>query len=133
RTHADFDAIGLKCVHHSCLMLGYAWQLENVATEARFFLVDDHALAVRVMVRNSAPLPRSVDLHIVCDEAGDSPERHALAGETKLKGQLAPGEDRRLIAVLARGANAQAHAAMALASVEDAYQRILQEDATFLA
>lgn len=154
RTRADFDALGAKCTIHTCLMLGYTWRLDGVITEARFFLVDDNALCVRATVRNSSPTPRRSDLRIIYDESGDPPDDHILVGDTVLGDDLEPGDERRLVAVLVRGAAAGAHGEAAPASApmaktgssddadsrrtvqarsETAYEHVLREDAAFLA
>jgi hypothetical protein len=133
RSRADFDAIGMTCRYHTCLMLGYAWDVDRLVVEAYFFLVDDNALAVRLTARNTDLDARHVDLRIVQDESGNPPERHALVGATAFEAKLAPGEERRLVAVLARGPDAYARAIAALAQAEAAFARVQQDDQAFLA
>jgi hypothetical protein len=136
RERGDFDAIGLTCRYHTCLMIGYAWRADGVAVEASFFLVDHDALAVRLVTRNTAAATRRVTIRIGHDEHGSPPEHHVLVGPTSLETDLGPGERQQVVAVLARGRtpdSAQDHGEAALAQVDTAYARVIAEDADFLA
>jgi hypothetical protein len=134
-TRSDFNAIGLTCRYHTCLMLGYEWRIDGVAFEARFFLVDDDALAVRLIARNSGRVSRRASVQIAVDEQGGPPGSHLLVGHRSLEADLAPGERRQVLAVLARGSDtaaASAHGQSALAAAEAAYADVLAEDTAFL-
>jgi mannosylglycerate hydrolase MGH1-like protein len=132
-SRADFEAIGARCKYHTCDMLAYAWQADGIEVQAEFFLVDEDALALRLTARNTALARRRIHVDIVLDHAGQPPERHLLLGATSLVAALAPGEERRCLAVLARGSDAEAHGARALENAEPAAAHIREEDADFLA
>jgi hypothetical protein len=136
RTRAEFDAIGLRCGHHTCLIVGYTWQLDRVKVQACFFLVEPNALCLRIAVHNTAAEPRGVSLRIVQDEAGPPPDHHVMVGSTSIEAQFAPDETRQLIAVLARGDSpelAHVRAERALTRAETVNAELLAEDAAFLA
>jgi len=132
KSRTDFAAIGLTCHAHTSELIGYRWRVDGADLEAHFFLADDGALAVRVVARNTAAEPRRLDLNVIADIDGTLPEPHALAGQTALDGDLAPGELRTLIAVLARGEDAAEHASRALTRVGSEFERIGAEDEGFL-
>jgi mannosylglycerate hydrolase MGH1-like protein len=128
RSRADFDAIGTVCHHHTSLMLGYHWRTDGLTAEAHFFLVNDEALAVRATLRNATLEQRHADLRVVFDQHGQLPEPHVLAGHTTLDAHLAPGEERRLVAVLVRGSAEEPP----IAQVDAAYRGARREDRAFL-
>jgi hypothetical protein len=135
-SRADFDAIGLTCHHHTCQLITYAWRTDAVAVEASFFLVDDDALAVRLVAHNTAAASRHVSLRIAHDLQGSPPDHHALAGPSALEVDLGPDERHQAVAILARAASADAaqhRGAAALAQSEAAYARVVAEDAEFIA
>ncbi|MBV9597068.1 MAG: hypothetical protein JOZ87_09390 [Chloroflexi bacterium] len=134
RSRADFDAIGLACRHHSCLIVAYAWRLNGMSVDACFFLAADDALALRITVLNTALESRAVDLRVMALHDGTPPGGHALAGATSLAVSMAPGEQRQVVAVLGRGkdrASADAEARRASADADTTYARLLDEDAAF--
>lgn len=136
RTRADFDAIGLVCRHHTCLIFGCEWQVNGVRVDVRFFLASDDALALRLSALNTSLERRTVDLKVVRVEAGTPPGEHDVVGPTSLTTRLEPGEHRQLIAVLGRGfdtATASHQARGALTTAEATYARLLDEDDTFAA
>lgn len=113
RTRADFAAVGLTSRHHTSEMLGFDWP----GTAARFFLVDDDALAVR--------LDRQIDISVVQHAQGELPLRHAL---------LTRHTATTIWAVLARAATehqAHEHARAALDRAEQRYEEILDADTAF--
>jgi hypothetical protein len=63
-TRADFTAIGLTSRYHSCLILGFDWQIDGVQATARFFLANDHALCLRLSVVNTASEARRVQIDL---------------------------------------------------------------------
>jgi hypothetical protein len=135
QSRADFDAIGLTCRHHTCLLITYAWRVDRVVVEASFFLVDEGALAVRLELHNTAADPRHVSTGIAYDEQGSPPDHHVLVGPTAVELDLPPGERRQAVAVLVRAAcvdAAQQRGASALAEADAAYDRVVAEDAAFL-
>ena len=133
RTRADFDAIGLNSRHHSCLIFGCDWQHDGVSVDARFFLIDEDNLCLRVGVVNRAAADRRATLTIVDHIEGNPPELHVLAGPKELDVTLGAGESHHLTSVLARGVEAQANAPRALQNAESTYARLLAEDAAFAA
>jgi hypothetical protein len=132
---SDFARGQLRSRHHTCLIAGYDWAASNVEAEARCFLADDDALAVRVTVRNASAAPREVQLRIVqYVEGGRPPEAHELVGATSLAAQLAPGESGELRGVLGRAGTPEAahdHAAAARPRAATVYQWLLDEDDAF--
>lgn len=134
RTRAEFAAIGVACRYHSCLIFGVDWHVGGVQVEARFFLVDDDAVCVRVTARATTAEPGHVSLALVSQVAGGAPSAHALTGETSLDLTLDPAEERRGVAVLGRGPSADAArevASRALDQAERAYEQCLADDARF--
>jgi hypothetical protein len=134
RTRADFDSIGLVCRLHSCHVFGVEWQLDGVHVDARFFLVDEDALCLRLSATNAAAGTRDLDLRVVQSEDGELPEPHVRVGPSALQGPLAPAEQRTLVAVLARDrseASARAHGSRALAHAEAAHVQLLEQDRVF--
>jgi hypothetical protein len=131
---ADFQSVGITCTHHTCLLIAYAWRVDRVAVEASFFLVDDDALAVRLVAHNTAADARPVSIGIACDEQGSPPDRHVLVGPTSIEVELPPGERIQAVAVLGRAASADAaqqRGAVALARAGAAYDRVVAEDREF--
>jgi hypothetical protein len=131
RTRAEFDAIGLVSRYHSCLVFGCEWQANNIFVEARFFLVNDDALCVRVTATNSGTAARSADIRVVQYIEGTPPTRgpHNLAGATSLDGPLDPGETRRILVVLTRDGPGPD----ALGEADQTLARLEEEDARFFA
>lgn len=128
KSRADFAAVGLICHSHTCQLIGYRWRSDDVEVDVCFFLVDDNALAARVLARNTSLQDQRIDLEIRAEIDGNPSQQHVLVGETALDHDLAPGEERSLVAVLARG-----HAAAAaLGQIESAFDRVRGEDAAFL-
>ena len=127
------EAIGARCTYHTCDMLAYAWQTDGADIQAEFFLVGDNALAVRLTARNTADANRQIHLQVASDLDGPLPEPHVFVGADSLVAELAPGEQRRCVAVLARGEHAERHGARALENAESAVARVRDEDETFLA
>jgi hypothetical protein len=130
-TRAEFDAIGLRCTYHSCLLIAYQWQVDGVRVEAHFFLAGDDSLAVRVVARNTAATTRALDLKIVADIQDDPPGQYVLQGATSLETTLGPGVQREAVAVLGRDGASDAEAA--LRHAEPAFERVEQEDREFFA
>jgi hypothetical protein len=124
RTRADFAAVGYRCHHHSSLVFGCEWKLDGVAVEAMFFLAGDDSLCARLTATNTAREPRDTKVALVPHLDGEPPGEYVLIGETSLDVTLAPGESRRVVALLSRGARV-------LGDVESAYQQRLTEDASF--
>ena len=136
RTRADFDAIGLTCSHHTCLIFGCEWQLDDVRVDVRFFLASDDALALRLTALNTSLDTRGVDLTVVAERSGTPTGAHVLIGPSSLTTRLAPGEQRQIITVLGRGADdesARLAGMRALSSAEATYARLLDEDDAFAA
>jgi hypothetical protein len=134
RTRADFDAVGLACRYHSCLVFGCEWRLGGIHFDARLFLIDDNALCARVTVTNTNPEPRRVDLRIVPVIDGSLPLAHVLVGATSLDVTLAPSQERRLTAILGRDHGqraAKATAEWAQARADTTYAGLLETDARF--
>jgi hypothetical protein len=136
RTRADFDAIGMVCRYHSCLIFGVEWQFDAVHVEAHYFLSNENSLCVRVSATNTGAESRRIALTVVRHAEGEPPSSHVLAGTTTLEGDLPPGEQRWLSAVLGRGADMESASARASESVvgtEVAYAELQAEDARFFA
>ncbi len=134
RTRADFDAIGLVCSYHSCLIVGCEWQHNGVHVEARWHLIGDDALCARVTATNVATEPRSVRVDVLRVRDGSPPGQHVLVGPTSLAATLSAGEQRQLVAVLGRAAatsGATTAATNALRDAEAAHARLLEDDAAF--
>jgi hypothetical protein len=149
RGRADFDALGLTSRYHSCLVFGFDWQIDGLQVEARFFLVDQDALGLRLQVVNTKVEGRRVQLGLigwVDDEvvqAGrwpsltEPPTVHAIVASQNrahVNGDLGPGESWQVLAVLTRGPSLAAAAAAAVAALDaapDTLSRLLDEDATF--
>ncbi|HEX8968790.1 MAG TPA: hypothetical protein VF937_12970, partial [Chloroflexota bacterium] len=136
RMRGDFDAIGLRSRYHSCLIFGCGWETNGVHVEARFFLASDDALCVRLEVGNTAAGSRQVSVNVRRQVDGEPPCAHAVSGSTSSRLVLRAGEERRLVTVLGRGADAEIalrRAESAAAISEEVYARLLAEDARFLA
>ncbi len=145
RTRADFAAIGLVSRYHSCLIFGVEWQVDGIRVDARYFLADEDALAVRVVVENHALGARQVAVSVIGQVDAkavhtvvltDTPCPHVALGVEHAQRRLEPGERRTILAVLARGAEADAaltKGRAALASAEAVYRQLLIEDAEFYA
>jgi hypothetical protein len=152
RTRADFDAIGMTSRYHSCLIFGFAWQIDGVLVEARFFLANDHALCVRLGVINRASEPRRVQIDVCAWLDGntvpppsgnepwvltDIPSSHLVvgpAGGSVVNVEVGPGSRLQWLSVLARGSEidvARATATTALLEAETTFERLLAEDAQF--
>ena len=129
RTRADFDAIGLRCAYHSCLIIGCQWQLDGVKVKAHFYLASDDALAVNVTAENTAAAPRPVNLQVVPDLDGVPPGKHVLVGPTSLETSLAPTDRRNLVTLLTR----DAPNTVAVRDAELAFDRHRAEDQRFFA
>jgi hypothetical protein len=132
RTRADFDAIGLVCRQHTCLIFGCEWLLNGVRVEICFYLVNDDALAARLTATNTKSEHRPVDVRLVQVQDGAPPGRYQLLGTPALNGTLAPGEQRQIVVVLARS-QAAARALADPADAEATYARLLDADAAFAA
>ena len=146
RTRADFDRIGLTSRYHSCLILGFDWQIDGVQVEARFFLAADHALCARLSVTNHARGPRVVQIGLYAwlDDATEepwllteTPFAHVVlrpSGGGGVNAELAPGLVVRVLSVLARGAGLDAAVttgSAAMSHAEASFERLLAEDARF--
>jgi hypothetical protein len=149
RGRADFDALGLTSRYHSCLIFGFDWQIDGLQVEARFFLVDQDALGLRLQVVNTAVEGRRVQLGLigwVDDQVVEAdrwpsltepPTVHAIVvfeNGPDLDVDLDPGESRQVLAVLTRGpsrAAVSAAAVAALGAATDTLPRLLEEDAVF--
>jgi hypothetical protein len=129
RGRADFDAIGLVCRQHTCLIFGCEWLQDGVRIEVSFYLVDDDALAARLTATNTASEPRDTSVKLVRVQDGRPPGQHRLAGTTSLITTLASDEERTIVAVLARTIEASRF----LAAAEMTYAQLLDEDAAFAA
>ncbi|HET6319306.1 MAG TPA: hypothetical protein VFG86_22855 [Chloroflexota bacterium] len=121
RTRADFAAVGLTSRYHSANMLGFDWRADGLEVAARFFLVDEDALAARL------DAPAQHDVTFV---------RHAQGEPTDLAHVLVLAEGNPRWAVLARAQTQEAarqHAQVALGHAEERYRELLAEDAAFTA
>jgi hypothetical protein len=131
---ADFDAVGLTCDYHSCLIFGCWWQVNDVRVEARWFLVDDDALGIRVTAENVGASTRQLDVRVVAEVVGEPPPEHVLAGLSSLQGSIGPGEARIAFAVLGRAEEieaARSRAEAALARADAAYVQHEDDDTVF--
>jgi hypothetical protein len=146
RTRGDFEAIGLTSRYHTASILGFDWYVDGLQVEARFFLLEDDTLCLRLVLRNTALNARRGEIRIVERVQGEPPEIHTLVGSTAVEATLAPSEERTAYAVLTRGASlpwrAASHppmemasrpgeAAEAVARCESAYNVALAEDQQF--
>jgi hypothetical protein len=122
----DFAAMGLTSRYHSALIMGVDWQFDGIQFEARFFLVDADSLAARVEVRNTTVDARSTSLTLRPDttDAATTPS-HSFAHDGSLAVSLAPGERRRVRALLTRGS------ARSLSDLDVTLARLEQQDARF--
>jgi hypothetical protein len=126
RTWGEYQAVGMVCRHHTSLMLGYEWYLAGIRIEARFFLVDPEALALRLVATNTSPFAREVDVTVHHVSDGNPPGGHALAGGGSLGGRVGPGEVRNVVAVLSRDGSSRGET-----EIEAAYANAQSEDAAF--
>ncbi|MBV9578656.1 MAG: hypothetical protein JO057_08715, partial [Chloroflexi bacterium] len=134
RTRADFDAVGLVCRHHSCLIVGYQWQVAGVHVEVRFFLAAEDVLAAQVTAANTSGVAHDVKIDLVHVQDGAPPGRHELLGTLSLSRSLAPTEQRSIVGVLARATDAELArnlATRALTAADTTYTRLVDEDAAF--
>ena len=107
-TRADFEAIGLTSRYHTSSILGFDWRVDGLVVEARFFLMDDDSLCVRLTARSHAVESRRLDVRFVDHVEGEPPEAHTRRGPTRMEATLAPGEERRAYAAVTRGATSSA-------------------------
>ncbi len=134
RTRAEFDAIGLACRYHTCLMFGCEWQHDGVHVDVQWFLVGDDALCARVTAINQMPDPRAVHVDLVRSREGSPPGQFVLLGATSVRATLRPGEQRRITAALGRAVStsgATTAATRALAEADAVFEQLLEQDAAF--
>jgi hypothetical protein len=156
QTRSDFEAFELTSRYHSCLIFGFDWQIGDVSVDARYFLVGEDALCLRVMARNRASSLRRVKLDVVgwldadgvAQPASDrpwllsgTPEVHAIVtdkdhGGSRLDEDVPAGAAASLSVVLSRGSDlttALENGSNALGRSEDAFAELLAVDAAFYA
>src|SRR5262249_53033276 len=104
RSRGDFAVVGLTSRYHSSNVLGFDWRGDGLDVAARFFLVDNDALAARVEVRNTTLEPRPPDIRPAQHAHGDLPRQHVLVASPEQPELLEPGARRLSWAVLARAA-----------------------------
>jgi len=134
RSRGELTVVGLTSHYHSSNVLGFDWRGDGLDVAARFFLVDNDALAARVEVRNTTLEPRPPDIRPAQHVHGDLPRQHVLLASPEQPGLLEPGARRLSWAVLARAATeatAQQHAAQTLRVAEERYHELLRQDAAF--
>ena len=111
RTRAEFDALGLTSTYHSCLILGFDWRSDEVQVTARFFLVTDDALCVRLEILNSGVHRRAIDLTLgkrVWPSDASVPVPARLRGRRTHAAGAGTRANEVRVAVLGRGADAAA-------------------------
>jgi hypothetical protein len=156
QTRSDFEAFELTSRYHSCLIFGFDWHIGDVSVEARYFLVGEDALCVRVSAKNQAGEPRRVNIDVVgwLDADGvlqvgsnqplvlsRTPEVHAIVGENDRGGadfndDIPSGGARCLSVVLSRGRDldtALDSGSKALGRAVTAFGDLLAADAAFYA
>jgi hypothetical protein len=103
RTRAEFQAIGMTSRYHTSAMIGFDWRNDGLQVEARFFLVDDDALCIRLEVRNAATDTRHVSVRLVEHHEGEPPGQRAVVGPDGLDRELDPDETLLSHTVYSRG------------------------------
>jgi Mannosylglycerate hydrolase MGH1-like glycoside hydrolase domain len=135
RSRAEFDALGLTSGYHSALILGFDWHSGGVVVEARYFLVDDDALGVRVRLTNTHRNAHKIDITLALRTWGSPPLAHVFASSAAPSEiELEPGASRLVVAVLARGDSeqgARARATAALQTVEARFAQLRAQDDAF--
>ena len=134
RTRADFDAIGVVCRYHTCLIFGCEWRHNGVRVEVQWYLAGDNALCARVVASNQMLEPRAVHVELVRTDEGSPPGHYALLGASSLRAMLGAGEQRDIVVALGRApssSGARSAATRALSQAESTRRRLLDEDAAF--
>src|SRR5919202_6842912 len=95
RSRADFDAIGVTSRYHTCAIMGFDWRTAGAEVEARFFLVDEDSLCVRLTLRRESMDSRRTDIRVVEHIEGNPPQSHRVAGAIAIDVPIAPTQDPR--------------------------------------
>ena len=126
RTRADFDAIGLTSRYHTSSILGFDWRVDAVEVEARFFLIDEDSLCLRLSVQSVSSGARRVEVRVVERIEGNPPDSHTLQSAPTVAADAAA--PRRSYAILTRAREPPGNDA-----AETAYQHLLANDRAFAA
>ena len=60
----DYGSCGLHSSYHTKNVLRYDWKWEDVLFSASWYLIDEHALACRLEMKNTADQPRNITVHV---------------------------------------------------------------------
>ena len=129
RSRADFDAIGVTSRHHTSAIMGFDWRTAGAEVEARFFLVDDDSLCVRLNVRRQSTDSRRMDIRVIERIEGEPPHSHRVEGAIAIDVPIAPTQEPRTYYTLLSRSTGPATPD----SAEPVYQRLLADDRAFAA